>query len=112
MADATSIRRAGILVQATPGTSNGTLFTVPAGHKYEVPKLWLVNTTGSAATIQLARNGTSATAGNQIANLSLAANSVTVLEWSVWNAGDTLQALQGTSGAVNVYGPGFDHLLA
>lgn len=96
-----------------PGTSNGTLFTVPANHNYIVSSITLANTTGSAATITLARNGTAATAANQfIPGVSLNANSVTTLTgpWP-FVAADTLQGLQGTSGAITVYLGGADHTL-
>lgn len=96
-----------------PGTSNGTLFTVPANHNYIVSTITLANTNAAAKTITLARNGTAATAANQFAPaVSLAANSVTVLTgpWT-FVATDTCQALQETSGAITVYISGADHTL-
>lgn len=100
--------------QGQPGTSNGTLFTVPANHNYVVTTITLANTTASAATITLARNGTSATAANQfVPGVSLGANSTTVLTGPFnFVTTDTCQALQGTSGAITVYMSGADHTLS
>lgn len=89
---------------AQPGTSNGTLYTVPADTQLIVRSIHACNTTGASATLSLAINGTAATA----ANCWLEAYPVQAddtYDWSgmlVLEAADTIQGLQGTSGAITV----------
>lgn len=89
---------------AQPGTGNGTLYTVPGATTATIRNIHICNTTGTAATISLALNGTAATAANCLLSaLSIPANGS--YDWSgflVLATGDTLQGLQGTSGALTV----------
>lgn len=86
-----------------PGTSNGTLYTAPAAGSV-VRTIHIANTTTSSATISLGINGTAATA----ANAFYSAFAVPPNGIHVWNGnivlgnGDTVQGLQGTSGALTV----------
>lgn len=101
------------LYQGVPATTNVVLFTVPANRTYTISTIVLANTTGTAATVTLGRNGTAATAANQfVPGVSVAANTVEIVKGPfVFEATDTLTALQGTSGAVTVYVSGADHTL-
>ena len=89
---------------AQPGTSNATLYTVPAVTTVVVRSIHVCNNTASAATISLAINGTAATAANcWLSALSIPANSV--FDWSGFmhlSAADTIQGLQGTASALTV----------
>lgn len=91
-----------------PSTSNGTLYTTP-GSTNTTPKavvrtIHVCNTTTTAATITLALNGTSATAANCFIKAfavppgGLLVENVNI----VLNETDTIQGLQGTSGALTV----------
>jgi hypothetical protein len=94
-----------------PGTSATTLYTAPANTANqpapyataEVKSITLANTTANAATITIGINGTAA-ANQVIPAISINGNDVKVLDGLNWalNANDTLQALQGTSGAITV----------
>ena len=88
---------------AQPGTSNATLYT-STGVTTAIRNIHICNTTGSAATISIGINGTSATAANCILSaFSIPANGVH--DWSgfMWLAsGDTITGLQGTSSALTV----------
>lgn len=91
-----------------PGTTNATLYTAPtttSGSPVAVIRsIHVCNTTGTAATLSLSLNGTAATAANcfikgftiPVAGL-LVENVNLVLE-----SADTIQGLQGTSGALTV----------
>ena len=100
MADAASR----IYGPAQPGTGNGTLYTVPGATSVVVRSIHVCNTTSSAATLSLAINGTAATAANcWLDELSIPANGS--YDWSGFLAlatTDTIQGLQGTSGALTV----------
>jgi hypothetical protein len=89
---------------AQPGTTNGTLYTVPGATTATLRNIHIANTTASAATISLAINGTAATAANCfLSGLSIPANGS--YDWSgflVLATTDTLQGLQGTTGALTV----------
>lgn len=86
-----------------PATTNATLYTAPAAGSV-VRTIHISNTTATAATISLGLNGTPATA----ANAFYSAFSVPPNGIHVWNGnivldnGNTLQGLQGTSGALTV----------
>jgi hypothetical protein len=89
---------------AQPGTSNATLYTVPAVTTVVVRSIHVCNTTGTAATISLAINGTAATAANcWLSALSIPANGS--YDWSGFlhlSTTDTIQGLQGTANALTV----------
>lgn len=89
---------------AQPGTTNATLYTVPASTTVVVRNIHVCNTTATAATISLAINGTAATAANcWLTALSIPANSS--YDWSGFlhlSTADTLQALQGTASALTM----------
>lgn len=96
--------------EGTPGTSSGTLATVPAGEEWLLDEVIADNTTASAATLTVNHvpAGGSVATGNQLVSaFSCAANTDT-------NAlpnppagirlapGDTIRGLQGTAAALNV----------
>lgn len=87
-----------------PGTSNGTLYTVPASTTTIVRSIIACNTTASTAKISLAVNGSAVTAANCIwEEMEIPANGVA--DWSgflVLAAAETLQALQGTTNAITI----------
>jgi hypothetical protein len=94
-----------------PGTTATTLYTAPTADSNVtspsataiVEEIILTNTTATAATITIGINGTAA-ADLIIAATSIAANDVKILTGMRTNlsSGDTLQGLQGTSGAITV----------
>jgi len=91
---------------AQPATTNATLYTVPASTQAHVRSVVVVNTTGTAATLTLALNGSSATAANHwlFSAYSIPANGfvhATGLLASL-DAADTIQGLQGTNAALTV----------
>lgn len=101
MADAGSL----VYGPAQPGTTNGTLYTVPGATTAHVKSVKVVNTTGTAATITLALNGTAATAANHwlFSAYSVPANGFVHVEtYEALAAADTIQGLQGTSAALTV----------
>lgn len=87
---------------AQPAATNAVLYTVPAATTVVARNIHICNTTASAATISLAINGTAATAANcLLKELSIPANGT--YDWSGFlhlSANDTLQGLQGTTGAL------------
>lgn len=91
-----------------PSTSNGTLYTAPGSTNTTpsavVRTIHVANTSGAAATLSLGLNGTAATAANQILGaFSVPAYGVLSISTNVvLNETDTLQGLQGTSGALTV----------
>lgn len=97
--------------QNQPGTSATTLYTAPANTTNQpapyatamVKEIILANTTGTAATVTLGINGVAA-ANQFVPTLSVAANDTKIIGPldTMLSAGDTLQALQGTSGAITV----------
>lgn len=86
-----------------PGTTNGTLYTAPAAGAV-VRTIHINNTTTSAATISLGINGTPATAANAFYSaFSVPPNGIHVWNGSiVLGNADTVQGLQGTSGALTL----------
>lgn len=91
--------------EGQPGTVTGVLATVPADHKWTSVQVLLANTTGSAATITLGKNG-SAAVNQFVPSVSIPANTVETLDLGsgvVLEAGDTIDGLQGTSSAITVY---------
>lgn len=96
------------LYTGQPATTIQTLYTVPASTKTIVKNIVLANTTVTDATvdIHLVPNGGTAGATNKIVPTYLVpANNTVVIDFSAAldTAGDTIQALQGTSGAITVY---------
>jgi kynurenine formamidase len=95
-----------------PGTSLGTLYTVPANTKTIVKNIILTNTTGTAAnvTIHFVPNGGSADATNKIiSSYTVNTNDTVVIDLSsVLETGDTIQAIQGTANAITVYVSGVE----
>jgi hypothetical protein len=89
---------------AQPGTSNGTLYTVPTDYQFIVRNIHACNTTSSAATLSVGLNGTAATAANCLLS-ALSIPAYSTYDWSGFlclEAADTIQSLQGTSGALTV----------
>ena len=88
---------------AQPGTSTGVLYTAPVNTTAVVRNIHVMNTTGSAATINLGVGDASVAANCFLYAFSVAANST--YDWSgvlpIAEA-ETLDALQGTSGALTV----------
>lgn len=105
LVNVTTINRAKIY-QGQPGTSVGTLYTVPASTDVKITSIVLCNTTTSPATVTLSVVTAAGTAGvtNQIASaLSINANQLIVLDVPVYmSAADFIAGLQGTSSAVTV----------
>lgn len=89
-----------------PSTSNSTLYTAPSGvgATAVIRNIHITNTSGSSATISLGLNGTAATAANQfIATFAVPSYGLFVENINiVLNDGDTVQGLQGTSGALTL----------
>ena len=94
------------LYSGQPGTSEGTLYTVPGNTNTKVVQVILCNTSGSPAAISLSivPSGGSAGATNRIlSNLSIDGNSVVTLDMSVFmDTGDFLSAVQTISGAITL----------
>jgi len=97
--------------EGQPGTSATTLYTAPANNA-NVPapyatamikEIIACNTTSSAATVIIGINGTAA-ANQIIGTTSIAGNDSKVLSelTTAVPAGGTIQALQGTSGAITL----------
>lgn len=90
---------------AQPGTVTAVLATVPGGAKWSSIQVLLSNESGSPATVTLGKNGSGA--GTQfVPSVSILANTVETLDLGVglvFEAGDTIDGLQGTSGAVTVF---------
>lgn len=90
---------------AQPATTNATLYTVPGATTATVQSVTVTNTTGTAATITLALNGTSDTAANHwlLSAYSVPASGfVHIPCWDILAAADTIQGKQGTSTALTV----------
>lgn len=94
------------LYQGQPGTTEGVIYTVPAGQKVIVKQIVLANVTSSAATISISLVPSGGTAGNAnriVPGVGVNGNSVVVIDMAqVMNAGDFLSAVQGTAGAITV----------
>lgn len=95
-----------------PGTTVGTLYTVPSGYKTIVKNIVLANTTSTDAkiTMHFVPSGNSAGNANKVvADYPVSANNTVVIDLSaVLEAGDTIQAVQATAGAVTVYVSGVE----
>lgn len=101
------------LVPATqPTLTAQTLYTAPANTGNQttgfataiIKEIWLVNTTSAEATITIGINGVGAV--NQIVPAqTIAPNTVVPLSQinKLLNAGDTIQALQGTLSAITIH---------
>ncbi len=100
MADAGSM----VYGPAQPGTTNATLYTVPGSTTAHLKTIHVMNTTGSAATINIAFNGTAATQANCfLYQFSVPANGTYNWNGTIsLDAADTIQGLQGTSAALTV----------
>lgn len=94
------------LYAGQPGTSEGTLYTVPASTDAKVAQVVLTNTSAATASLSLSAvpsGGTVAASNRLLSNLSVGANAVVVLDLSVFlTSGDFLSALQSTSGAITL----------
>lgn len=100
-----------------PGTTSTTLYTAPGNTTAQpspyatavIKDIWLVNTSASAATITIGINGVAA--ANQLVPIQqIPANTgvpVSALN-KLLNANDTINALQGTSGAITVHIDGIE----
>lgn len=90
-----------------PSTSLGTLYTVPANTKTIVKQIILSNTTGTDATVTLHFVPNGQTAGNEnkiFSTLTVTANNTGIFDLSaVLEAGDTIQAVQGTANAITIH---------
>lgn len=87
---------------AQPGTVTGVLATVTTDKRWTAKQVILANTTASAATVTLGLGGTTA-ALQIIPGVELAAHQVVVIDMTfVLESGETLNGLQGTSGAIAV----------
>jgi fructose-specific phosphotransferase system component IIB len=94
------------LYWGTPGTTEATLYTVPASTSTFVKEIWLCNTTSAAATFSLSivnSGGTAGTSNRIIAAKSIPANDIVVIACQEhMDTGDFISGLQGTSSAINV----------
>ena len=89
-----------------PGTTETTLYTVPASTNAKVTEVILTNTQSSPAVISLSAvpsGGTAGVTNRLLVNLSVSANSIVILDMSVFlDTGDFLSAIQATSGAITL----------
>lgn len=93
---------------AQPGTSTGVLYTVPGATTAVVKQILVANTTAGAATITIGINGT-ADADVILSEVSIAANETYTLDTSIpLAAAETIDGLQGTSGALTVTIVGYE----
>lgn len=91
--------------EGQPGTVTGVLATVPAATKWFSLQIVVCNTTGSAATVTLGKNGIT-DAECFIKAASIPANTTETLDLGtgvVLDATDTIDGLQGTSAAITVH---------
>lgn len=90
-----------------PGVSVSTLYTVPASTSTIIKNIFLCNTTGTDANVTLYFVPSGGTAGNTnkvISSYTVSANDSVVIDLSsVLETGDTVQGVQGTSGAITAY---------
>lgn len=95
-----------------PGTTNTTLYTVPANTQGIIKYIKICNTTTNDATITLSLvpSGGSAGSTNRLINAdTLRANETKAIDTGeVLNAGDFISALQGTSGAITLHISGIE----
>jgi hypothetical protein len=94
------------LYRGQPGTTDGTLATVPANKRWMVKEIIICNTTGTAATATLAvvESGGASAANRRILNAkSIPANDLLVLALATaMAAGDFISGLQGTAAALTL----------
>lgn len=95
------------LYQGQPGTTNSTLYTVPASTTVKVASIVITNTTSSSATLTLSivpSGGTAGAANRILAAIAVGGNVTMTLDpISVYmNASDFIAGLQGTSSALTV----------
>ena len=94
------------LYSGQPGTSEATLYTVAASTNAKVTEVVITNTSSAAATVSLSAvpSGGSAGAANRLlSGLSVDANSVVIMDMSVFlDTSDFLSAVQTTSGAITL----------
>lgn len=94
------------LYQGQPGTSEATLYTVPAATTVIVKQVVAANVSAAAATISLSlvpSGGTAGATNRLLGAVSIPANSSLSLDLSqVMTAGDFLSASQGTAAAVTL----------
>ena len=89
---------------AQPTTGATVLYTVGVNEQFIIRNIHVCNTTASTATVSLAFNGTSATA----ANCFLSGYEIlpyATYDWSgslTLDEAETIQALQGTTGALTL----------
>jgi hypothetical protein len=91
--------------EGQPGTVTAVLATVPANKRWFSLQVILSNTSGSAATVTIGKNG-SAAAEQFIPAVSIPANTVETLDLGsglVLQAADSIEGFQGTSGAITVF---------
>jgi hypothetical protein len=88
---------------AQPGTTNGTLYTVPANKIAVIKTIHATNVTATAATVTMSIGG-STDAAMWVKGLSVPANDAYdwIGEELVLAAGETIQGLQGTTAAITV----------
>jgi hypothetical protein len=91
------------LYTGQPGTTATTIYTVPPNTTTIIKSIVMANTNAAASTITIGINGTGA--ANQIVpTVYINPNDSKIVDGInlVLNTGDTLQALQGTAGAVTL----------
>lgn len=99
------------LYHGRPATSNGTLYTVPASTTTHLKQIVLTNRTNAAAsiTLNLVDSAGSASADNEYlstfyvpaySSSDPGRNTIVLSLIDIMQAGDTIQGLQGTSGAI------------
>lgn len=90
-----------------PGTSAGTLYTVPASTNGKITSILACNTSANIATwtLYLVAVGGSASASNQVFNaVSLAPGSTQLIDTPAYlGTGDFISGLQGTASAITLY---------
>lgn len=87
-----------------PGTSQGTLYTPPGSGDYAIiTQIIMANTGVLSATLTIGKSGV-AVADQIVPTVSIPAKTVETLDLAGLRItdGDTLEALQGTSGAITV----------
>jgi hypothetical protein len=101
----TTINRT-VLYRGQPGTSIGTVYTVPGSTDVKIASMIFCNTTGTAATITVSVVNTGGTAGvtnRVVSGLVILANAVDTFDSVIYmNTGDFIAALQGTASAITM----------
>src|SRR6266568_712608 len=89
-----------------PGTSEGTLYTVPASTNAKVTEVLIANTSAASASVSLSAVPSGGSAGNTnrlFTALSVDGNAVVIMDMSVFlDTGDFLSAVQTTSSAITL----------